>query len=123
MPIFNGWANRSSVKQQKIALERAKNNAKITEQELYQIIQQLVQEHDALSAETAQTQKAMESQNLAFNIAQKRYERGMINAIELGQAKALFATSQNQNLQAQLRLRVNNSTLDFYKGLPIFNIN
>ncbi|WP_349352251.1 hypothetical protein [Flagellimonas sp. MMG031] len=47
----------------------------------------------------------------------------MINAIELRQSKNLFATAQNQNLQAQLRLRVNNSTLDFYRGLPIFNIN
>ena len=55
--------------------------------------------------------------------SQKRYERGMINAIELGQAKTLFATAQNQNLQAHLRLRVNTSTLDFYKGLPLFNIN
>ncbi len=82
-----------------------------------------MQEHEALIAETVQTQKGMESQGLAFAIAQKRYEKGMINAIELRQSKNLFATAQNQNLQAQLRLRVNNSTLDFYKGLPIFNIN
>jgi outer membrane protein TolC len=123
MPIFNGWASRSRVKQQKIALERAKNTAKVTEQELYQIIQQLVQEHEALMAETVQTEKGMESQRLSFSIAQKRYEKGMINAIELGQAKTLFATAQNQYLQAHLRLRVNNSTLDFYRGLPIFNIN
>lgn len=123
MPIFSGWASRSRVKQQKIALERAKNTAKVTEQELYQIIQQLVQEHDALVSETAQTERGMESQRLAFSIAQKRYEKGMINAIELGQAKTLFATAQNQNLQAHLRLLVNNSTLDFYRGLPIFNIN
>ena len=123
VPIFNGWANRSRVKQQKIAYERAKNTAKITEQELYQIIQQLVQEYNALISETAQTEKSMVSQRLAFDIAQKRYEKGMINAIELGRAKALFATAQNQNLQAQLRLRVNTSTLDFYRGLPIFNIN
>ncbi|GMN11475.1 TolC family protein [Croceitalea sp. MTPC9] len=123
VPIFNGWANRSRIKQQKIALERAKNNAKVTEQELYQIVQQLVQEHDALGAETEQTQKRMRLQELAFNIAQKRYERGMINTIELGQAKTLFATAQNQNLQAQLRLLVNTTTLDFYKGLPVFNIN
>jgi len=123
VPIFNGWANRSSVKQQKIELERAKNNANVTDQELYQIIQQLVQEHKALTVETAQTQKRMESQNLSFNIAQKRYERGLINAIELGQAKTLFATAQNESLQAQLRLRVNNSTLDFYNGLPLFDIN
>lgn len=123
MPLFSAWANRSRVKQQKIALERAKNTAKVTQQELFQTIQQLVQEHDALTAETIQTKKGMESQRLAFSIAQKRYEKGMINAIELGRAKTLFATAQNQNLQAQLRLLVNNSTLDFYKGLPIFNIN
>ena len=123
VPVFSGWATRSRVKQQKISLERAKNNAKVTEQELFQIIQQLAQEHDALIAETQQTLRASESQRLAFNIAQKRYEKGMINAIELGQAKTLFATAQNQNLQAQLRLKVNNSTLDFYRGLPIFNIN
>jgi len=123
VPLFNGWANRSRIKQQKIALERAKNNAKVTEQELYQIIQQLVQEHEALKVETAQTEKSATSQQLAFNIAQKRYERGMINAIELGRAKNLYATAQNQDLQAQLRLRVNNSTLEFYRGLPLFNIN
>jgi len=122
VPIFNGWASRSAVKQQKIALNRAKNNAKIQEQELNQIIQQLVQENEALLAETAQTQKSEASQELAFAIAQKRYEKGLINAIELGQAKNLYATAQNQNLQAQIRLRVNTSTLDFYKGLPVFNI-
>ena len=123
VPLFNGWANRSRVKQQKIALERAKNMAKVTEQELYQTIQQLVQEHEALTTEIAQTEKRATSQGLAFTIAQKRYEKGMINAIELGQAKTLYATAQNQNLQARLRLRVNNSTLDFYRGLPIFNLN
>ena len=123
IPLFNGWANRSRVKQQKIALERAKNTAKVTEQELYQTIQQLVQEHEALTTEIAQTEKRATSQGLAFTIAQKRYEKGMINAIELGQAKTLYATAQNQNLQARLRLRVNNSTLDFYRGLPIFNLN
>ncbi|MET1258610.1 TolC family protein [Flagellimonas sp. DF-77] len=123
VPVFSAWSNRSRIKQQKIALERAKNNAKITAQELYQIIQQLVQENEALKAETAQTQKSVTSQGLSFSIAQKRYEKGMINAIELGQAKTLYATAQNQNLQAQLRLKVNKSTLDFYQGLPIFNIN
>lgn len=123
VPVFSGWANRSRIKQRKIAVQRAQNNAKITEQELYQIIQQLVQEHGALVAETSQTAKQMESQRLAFSIAQKRYEKGMINAIALGQAKTLFATAQNQNLQAKLRMRVNESTLDFYRGLQLFNIN
>lgn len=123
VPISNGWANRSRVKQQKIALMQAENNLDIQEQALFQLVQQLVQTNTALVAEMEQSNKRVESQSLAFQIAQKRYEKGLINAIELFQAKNLFGTAQNENLQVSLRLEVNQSTIDFYKGLPIFNIN
>jgi outer membrane protein TolC len=123
VPISDKWSNRSRVKQQKIALLRAENSVQIQEQELYKTIQQLVQENNSLSAETAQSDKKVQSQQLAFTIAQKRYEKGLISALELFQAKTLFATAQNENLQVRLSAEVNINTLDFYKGLPIFNIN
>lgn len=123
VPISNGWSSRSNVKQRKIALLRARNNLEIQEQELYQLIQQLVQEHEALKAEYMQSTQRVDSQNLAFMIARKRYEKGLINALELFTAKNLFASAQNENLQVRLRLKVNESTLDFYSGLPVFNIN
>ena len=102
---------------------QAKNNLEIQEQELFQLLQQLVQDNRALIAEYEQSQKQVESQQIAFNIAQKRYEKGLINALELFQAKNLYGVAQNQNLQVGLRLKVNQSTIDFYNGLPIFNIN
>ncbi|WP_238857815.1 TolC family protein [Poritiphilus flavus] len=123
VPLYTRGATRSQVKQQKIALMREQNNLEIQEQVLYQTIQQLVQEYNALEAETAQSEKQAKSQELAFQIAQKRYEKGLINAIELITAKNLFATAQNQNLQARLRLEVNKSTLEFYSGIQVFNIN
>ena len=123
IPISNGWANHSRVKQQKITYLQAKNNLEIQEQELFQLLQQLVQDNRALIAEYEQSIKQVESQQLAFTIAQKRYEKGLINALELFQAKNLYGVAQNQNLQAGLRLKVNQSTIDFYSGLPIFNIN
>ncbi len=123
IPISNGWSNHSRVKQQKVAAMRAENNYNIQEQELYQIIQELVQEANALETEYQQSSQKMEAQILTFEIAQKRYERGLINAIELNQSKNLLANSKNENLQVQLRLKVNKSTLDFYYGLPVFNIN
>ena len=123
IPISNGWSGRSRVKQQKIAHLRAKNNLNIQEQELKQTIQYLVQEYTALQTEYEQSNQKMESQNLSFNIAQKRYEKGLISALELFTAKYLFASSQNENLQVRLRAEVNKSTLDFYRGLPIFSIN
>lgn len=123
VPISNGWSARSRVKQSKIEKLRAENNLKTQEQELFQAIQQLVQDYNSLEVELVQSNQKMEAQNLAFTIAQKRYEKGLINALELFTAKNLYASAQNENLQVKLRAEINKSTLDFYRGLPVFNIN
>ena len=121
--VFNKWSIRSNIKEQKIALMRARNNLKIEEQELMNVIQQLVQENNSLNVEYEQSTNKVNAQELAFKTAQKKYEKGLINLLDLLQAKNLFASAQNENLQVKLQLKVNNKTLDFYKGLPIFNIN
>lgn len=122
IPLTEGWSRRSRVKQQKIEYQRAQNNLEVQEQELQQTIQQLVQEYNSLTVELAQSNQKVVAQNLAFTIAQKRYEKGLINALELFTAKNLFASAQNENLQVRLRSEINKSTLDFYRGLPVFNI-
>jgi outer membrane protein TolC len=123
VPISNGWSARSRVKQSKIEKLRAENNLKTQEQVLFQAIQQLVQDYNSLLVELVQSNQKVEAQNLAFTIAQKRYEKGLINALELFTAKNLFASAQNENLQVRLQSEINKSTLDFYRGLPVFNIN
>ena len=123
VPISNGWSARSRIKQSKIEQLRAENNLKTQEQELFQAIQQLVQDYNSLLVELAQSNQKVAAQNLSFTIAQKRYEKGLINALELFAAKNLFANAQNENLQVRLRSEINKSTLDFYRGLPVFNIN
>jgi len=123
IPISNRWTAHSRIKQQKIAHQRAKNNLELQEQELYNIIQQLLQDYTALSAEFTQSNSQLQSQQMAFTIAQKKYEKGLISALDLFTAKNIFAVSQNKNLQVATRLKINKSTLDFYRGLPVFNIN
>ncbi len=123
VPISNGWSARSRVKQSKIERLRAENNLKTQEQVLFQAIQQLVQDYNSLLVELVQSNQKVVAQNLAFTIAQKRYEKGLINALELFTAKNLFASAQNENLQVRLRSEINKSTLNFYRGLPVFDIN
>ena len=123
IPISNGWSAHSRVKQQKIAYLQEKNNLEIQEQELFRLLQQLVQDNLSFTVEYEQSNQKVKAQQLAFDIAQKRYEKGLINALDLFQAKNLFAVAQNENLQVGLKLKVNQSTIDFYSGLPIFNIN
>ena len=123
IPILNGWSARSRVKQQKIEMLRADNNLDLQEQQLYLTIQQLIQDYTSLQVQIAQSAKKVQAQELAFTIAQKRYDKGLVSVLDLTQAKNLFATAQNENLQVLLRFYLNKSTLDFYNGLPVFNIN
>ncbi len=123
IPISDKWSRHSEIKQQKIERLRAENNLDIERQSLYQQIQQLVQDHNSFQVEYEQSANKMESQRLAFTIAQKKYEKGLINSLDLLAAKTLFASSQNENLDVRLRLLVNDKTLDFYRGMPVFDIN
>jgi outer membrane protein TolC len=122
IPISNGWSARSRVKQQKIALERADNELELQKQSLNRLIQELVQGYHATQKEVAQAEKNERSRFLAFSIAQKRYDKGLLNTIELFQSKNLYETAQNENLQIKLKMKVQKKTIDFYKGLPVFTI-
>mgnify|MGYP001060618670 CR=1 FL=1 len=123
IPISDGWSVRSRVKQQKIALDRASNNLEIQKQELNKLIRELVQNYRATQNEYSQTKQNEKARFLAFSISQKRYDKGLISAIELFQSKNLYATAQNENLQVKLKLKVQRKTIDFYEGLPVFTIN
>ncbi len=121
IPIFNGWSVRSEVKQKKIEFERSTNNLNRQKQELYKLIQELVLNQKILENELKLTNKKVKAQELIFEIAQKKYRKGMVNTLELYQAKVFFTNAQSENLQVKIRLKVNKKTLDFYNGLPIFN--
>jgi len=123
IPVFQRWSGRSQIKQQKIAHLQATNNLDIRKQELQNIISELVQNYEASMAEYDQTKQRTLSRKLTFEIAQKRYDKGLINALELFTAKNLYATAQNENLQIKLKLQLQRKTINFYQGLPVFTIN
>src|SRR5690606_37989609 len=123
IPITNGWSAHSQVKQQKIAYLRQRNALEIQEQELFKILQQLLQDQGSLITEYDQSRQKVKAQELSFTIAQKRYEKGVIYLLELFQANNLSGLARNEDLDVGLRLKVNQKTWDFYRGLPVFNIN
>ncbi len=123
IPITNKWRSRSEIKQQKIILLQATNNLNIQKQELNKLIQELVQSYQATKVEYEQTQKNEAFRSVAFTVAQKKYDKGMISLLDLYQSKNLYAKAQSENLQVQLKLEVQKKTIDFYKGIAVFNIN
>ena len=122
IPILSRWRNRSNISQLKIQALTSMNNLNIQKQELNNVIQQAVLDYAASKAELKQTELNENARELSFITAQKRYDKGLISAIELFQAKNLYSAAQNQNLQVKLRLEVQRKTLEFYQGLPVFNL-
>lgn len=122
VPIFNKWTNRSRIKRQKIAVKQAENQLALEEQALYKMIQDVIQKYKTASASYKLTEKNVALRALTFEIAQKKYRRGLLSLIELNQAKNLYAQAQNEKLQTQLDLEIQSKTLAFYKGVKVFSL-
>lgn len=116
IPISDRGARRSRLRKQRIGLEQAINNQKVKEQEVYRNIEQLVVEHQLLITSCNLSKSKEAAMEKAFEIAQKRYEKGLIAGFELMEAKNRYAKAQREYIANQLQLKLNQSTLNFYKG-------
>lgn len=66
--------------------------------------------------ELQQSVNQLEADKLSFQAAQKKFDQGMINAIEFYLVKNRLATTTSQVLHSKLTLEIKKRTLDFYKG-------
>ena len=121
IPILNGGVEKLKIQQRKIEFDKSINDLNRQKQELYQAIQELFQNQKALENELELSIAKVQSQNVSFSIAQKKYKKGMISVLELHRAKNMLANAESEKLQVTIQLRVNKTMLDFYNGLPVFN--
>ncbi len=116
IPIFNRNQQRTRVKHAKLAHERAINNYEERKQSLFFELTNNTRELIALYKTCIQAQKQVEADQLAFNVANQKYNEGLINIIELLNVKESLATSRSQLLLAKIQFEIKNKTIEFYKG-------
>jgi len=116
VPIFNGYRSR-------IAVENAKVNSKINELNLANTKNQLRNDvttaYTNLKAAKSRYDAASlseEAQRLNFDFAQKRFEAGASNSVDLLTAKNQWAQAQTQLLNAKYEFVFRTLIIDFYKG-------
>jgi len=116
IPIFNRWANRSSVKKAKLDIEKAKNNLEDVKQVmLFDMVNNLT-ELEAFYKEYNQYVKRSEVDQLAFKAAEKKFEQGLIDVNDYYIAKNRLASTQSQVLRSRTQWEIKMRTLEFYKG-------
>jgi len=116
IPLFNKNSVRFDVQSAKIGAEQAQTRLTIARQTLLYEMEGNYNELTASGKELQQSEKQMEADKLAFQAAQKKFDQGMINAIEMYTTKNRLANTTTQVLHAKLTYAVKKRILEFYKG-------
>ena len=117
IPIFQKNQIRSQFRQAKLGKQQAKIQADIYKQAVYYELLNNSRELQALFSEYIQTEKQVEADELAYRVAQRKYDEGIIDVIELLSVKNRLTEAKSQQLSAQLQWEIKVRIVDFYKGV------
>ena len=119
VPIFNGWAARSTIARSRINLQQSRLNNELTKKNIFKSVQQAVT--DAISSNKKFTagQRNVEALQETFNYNQQRFDLGLINTYDYLFSKNNLANAQANLLQAKYDYIFKIKILDFYQGKPL----
>ena len=119
IPILSGWQRMTAIanaklqyKIQELNVENANNNLR---HDVYQAFANAKGNAEAYVANL----KALESQKMAYDAAQKRYDAGLAAAFELEQSRDNLARTESNAIQAKYNYIFSVKVLDFYQGKTI----
>ncbi len=116
IPIFGRNEIRNDVRKAKLVREQAETQLEQYRQTVYYELMNNSRELYALSREYGQTMKQMEANELAYKVAERKYDEGLIDVIELLTVKNRVGESKGQLLNARLQWHIKSRIIGFYKG-------
>jgi len=119
VPIFNGWSVRNNIKRSKISLERAKLQLEQDKLALETEVQQAYVNVTTFSKTYEAAQKTLEARKLAYDYAKERYDVGLLNAFDFGQAQARVDDAAASVIRSKYDYIFRLKILEFYFGIPL----
>ena len=116
IPIFSKNSVRFDVKRARIAMEQSQTKLEMAKQAVQFEMEGNYNELTASWKELQQAGRQLEADTLAFKAAQKKFDQGMINAVELYTIKNRMANTTSQVLHSQLTYEIKKRILGFYRG-------
>jgi len=117
IPVFNRNSVRFDVQRARLSCEQSQTKLDLAKQTVRYEIEDTYNELTASWKELQQGEKQMEADELVFQAAQKKYDQGMINAVELYTIKNRLANTTSQVLHSKLTYGMKKRMLGFYKGV------
>jgi len=116
IPIFSKNSVRFDVRRARLASEQSQTKLELAKQTLLYEMEENYNQLTASWKELQQAGKQHQADSLAFQAAQKKFDQGMINAVELYTIKNRLANTSSQVLHSRLTYEMKKRTMGFYKG-------
>lgn len=121
IPIFSRYQNKTAVARSRIQEENSKLGLEQAKLDLESNIQRAYTDAQAALKAFVAAEKSMESQKLAFENAQDRYNIGVMNAFELEQSRVRYINAESALINAKYDFVFKTKVLDFYMGKSLTN--
>jgi outer membrane protein len=119
IPIFNGLQTRTFVQKSKIQLDQVDLDIQLAKLSIQKNIYTYCYQAKASEAKYLAIIESLKATNESYRSATKRYENGIIHAIELNQIKQRLNQVQSEGLIAKYDYLLKVTQLDLYTGNPL----
>ncbi|MDT0539237.1 MULTISPECIES: TolC family protein [Croceitalea] len=119
IPIFNGWSTRNSVKRSQISLKQAELQLEQDKLNLEADIQQAYVNVNTFGKSYEAAGKTLESSRLAYEYSKERYDAGLLNAFDFGQAQARVDNAEATLIRSKYDYIFRIKILEFFYGIPL----
>ena len=121
VPIFSRFQNKTNVAKAKIQQENALLNLEQTKLTLQSNIERAFTDARAALKTYVAAQKSRESQKLAFDNAQERFNIGAMNSFDLEQTRNRLINAEASLINAKYDFVFKTKVLDFYAGKSLLD--
>lgn len=118
VPIFNGFSTRNGVKRNVISVKRQEYLLEQTKLDIESTVYQAYVDAKGSYKSFEAAQKALESQELAYQYAKDRFEVGLINAFDFSQSKTRYDNAKIEANRAKYDYIFKLKVLELYFGIP-----
>ena len=120
IPLFSGLTGIKNAR-------TARNNMRIAEEtktevlrQLQSAIEQAVLDREGYAKEAIQMEKKVKSDAIAYRVTERKYEEGLMSALDLQTSGNTLLTSKADLLQRKLLYIMKCKLVDYYKGKPLY---
>jgi len=119
IPIFNGSSVRNNIKRRKLNLKRIEYQFEQTKLDLENTVNQAYLNTQGAVKFFEAAEKTLKARQEAFQIAQNRFEAGVMNSFDFIQAKQRYQISASDIVRAKFDYIFKLKVLEFYFGLKL----